>query len=100
MPPPVLPGEEGLPNPTNPFCNAGARVEGGLPFATVAALRRERAAANSKDNPDAYCLPIGLMQLHHHPELRKIIQTPGVVTILYEATRGNSSDFYGWPRTA
>jgi len=43
---------------------------------------------HSKDNPDAHCLPLGLMQLHLHPQPRKIIQTPGVVAILYEAQGG------------
>ena len=43
---------------------------------------------NNKDNPDAHCLPLGLMQLHTHPEPRKIIQTPGVIVILYEANGG------------
>lgn len=41
-----------------------------------------------KDNPDAHCLPLGLMQLHLHPQPRKIIQTPGVIVILYEAQGG------------
>ena len=45
-------------------------------------------AENSKDNPDAHCLPLGLMQLHTHPQPRKIIQTPGVIVILYEAQAG------------
>ena len=30
----------------------------------------------------------GLMQLHEHPQPRKIIQTPGVIVILYEAQAG------------
>ena len=45
-------------------------------------------ADNNKDNPDAHCLPIGLMQLHQHPQPRKIIQTPAVIVILYEAQGG------------
>jgi hypothetical protein len=48
-------------------------------------LRKARAAENAKDNPDAHCLPIGLTQLHLHPQPRKIIQTRDVVVILYEA---------------
>ena len=49
---------------------------------------KERKAENSKYNPDAHCLPLGLMQLHMHPQPRKIIQTPGVIVILYEAQGG------------
>ena len=33
-------------------------------------------------------MPIGLIQLHTHPEPRKIIQTSGLILILYEANAG------------
>jgi len=45
-------------------------------------------ADNSKDNPDAHCLPMGFMQFHTHPQPRKIIQTPDVILIIYEANSG------------
>ena len=48
----------------------------------------ERKAAGSKDNPDAHCLPMGLMQFHEHPQPRKMIQTPDVLVILYEGNAG------------
>jgi hypothetical protein len=51
-------------------------------------LRDKRAAANAKDNPDAHCLPIGLTQMHLHPQPRKIIQTPKLIVMLYEAQAG------------
>jgi hypothetical protein len=71
------------------FFNIGATLKGGLPFRPLAAeVRRRRAADNNKDNPDAHCLPLGLMQLHTHPQPRKIIQTPAVTLILYEAQAG------------
>ena len=57
-----------------------------LPWAVD--LRRERLANNSKDHPDAHCLPLHPVQLHFHPQPRKIIQTPGLVAILYEANGG------------
>jgi hypothetical protein len=61
----------------------------GLPFQPWAEeLRKERTAQGNKDNPDAHCLPIGLMQLHTHPQPRKIIQGPGLILILYEANAG------------
>src|ERR1700722_18060256 len=71
------------------FFDIGSTLKDGLPFQPWAAeLRRQRVAQNNKDNPDARCLPIGLMQLHTHPEPRKIIQTPAVIVILYEANAG------------
>jgi len=71
------------------FFDIGSTLKDGLPFQPWAAeLRKKRVADNNKDNPDAYCLPLGLMQLHTHPEPRKIIQAPGVIVILYEANGG------------
>jgi hypothetical protein len=49
---------------------------------------KKRKADNSKDNPDAHCLPMGFMQFHNHPEPRKIVQTPDMVLIIYEANSG------------
>jgi hypothetical protein len=73
----------------NQFFDIGSTLPNGLPFQPWAAdLRKRRAADNNKDNPDAHCLPLGLMQLHTHPEPRKIIQAPGVIVILYEANGG------------
>ena len=71
------------------FWNLGASFPDGLPFQPWAAeLHRQRVASNSIDNPDAHCLPLGLMQLHTHGQPRKMIQTPGVIVILYEANGG------------
>jgi hypothetical protein len=73
----------------NQFFDIGSTLPDGLPFQPWAAdLRRQRVAANNKDNPDVHCLPLGLMQLHTHPEPRKIIQTPALLLILYEANGG------------
>jgi hypothetical protein len=71
------------------FFDIGSTLKDGLPFQPWAAeLRSQRVAQNNKDNPDAHCLPIGLMQLHTHPEPRKIIQNRGLIVILYEANAG------------
>jgi hypothetical protein len=71
------------------FGNVGAGFPDGLPFQPWAAeLRKKRMSENSKDNPDALCLPMGFMQFHTHPQPRKIIQTPAVTTIIYEANYG------------
>ncbi len=73
----------------SPFWNLGSQFKDGLPFTPWAAeLHRQRVADNSKDNPDAHCLPMGIMQFHNHGEPRKMIQTPQVIVILYEANAG------------
>jgi hypothetical protein len=79
----VLPRGPGL------FFDIGSGVPGGLPFQPpAAALKKQRMADNMKDNPDAHCLPMGNMQLHNHPQPRKIVQTPDVIVILYEGNGG------------
>jgi hypothetical protein len=84
--PPELP--PGTP-PMATFKNVGSGFKEGLPMLPWAAdLLKQRKSENSKDNPDAHCLPLGLMQLHMHPQPRKIIQTPGLIVILYEAQGG------------
>jgi hypothetical protein len=74
---------------TSQFWNIGAGLDGDLPLRPWASeLRNTRIADHSKDNPDAHCLPIGLTQLHNHPQPRKMVQTPSVLLILYEANGG------------
>lgn len=74
---------------TSQFWNLGASFKDGLPFQPWAAeLHRQRVAVNSKDNPDAHCLPLGVMQLHTHGQPRKMIQAPGLIVIIYEANSG------------
>ena len=71
------------------FWNLGASFKDGLPFQPWAAeLHRQRVASNSNDNPDAHCLPLGVMQLHTHGQPRKMVQTPGLIVIIYEANAG------------
>jgi hypothetical protein len=75
--------------PTAAFWDLGTNVPGGLPMTPWAAeLKKKRMAADSKDNPDANCLPMGLTQFHLQPQPRKIVQTPGLIVILYEANYG------------
>ena len=81
---------------TSQFWNIGAGLDGDLPLQPWAyELRNKRIADHSKDNPDAHCLPIGLTQLHNHPQPRKMIQTPSVLLILYEANGRDPSDLHG-----
>lgn len=75
--------------PVATFVNIGANMPGGLPYTPWAAeLRKQRMATNSKDNPDANCLPMGFMQLHTHSQPRKIVQTKDDIVIMYEANAG------------
>jgi hypothetical protein len=84
--PPVSPPGE---PPASTFQNLGAGFKNGLPFRPwAAALMNERRERGSKENPDANCLPMGLMQFHEQPQPRKIIQTPDVIVILYEGNSG------------
>ena len=94
-PPPTAPtaplGGVSTPTPPGPrpFQNLPSLLPGGLPFQPWAAeLRKQRLAENSKDHPDAHCLPLHPVQLHSHPQPRKMIQTPQVIVILYEANAG------------
>lgn len=83
-PPPPPPGP-----PAATFFNIGAGFPNGLPLMPWAYKElKERMDNNSKDNPDAHCLPMGLMQLHEHPQPRKIIQTPNLIVMIYEANSG------------
>ena len=54
----------------------------------AAELKKKRMADNSKDNPDVWCLPIGLMQYHTHPQPRQIVQTKNLTLITYESNYG------------
>ena len=75
--------------PLAAFANIGQNVKDGLPFTPWAAeLRRQRMATNSKDNPDANCLPIGFMQLHTHSQPRKVVQNVNDLVIMYESNYG------------
>jgi hypothetical protein len=72
-----------------PFQDLPSLFPDGLPMQPWAAeLRAKRAGEHSKDHPDARCLPLNPIQLHSHPQPRKIIQRPGLIVMLYEANDG------------
>jgi hypothetical protein len=72
--------------PVAQFFNIGAGFKDSFPMTPWAAqLRTQRKGDGNKDNPDALCLPLGLTQLHMHPQPREIIQTQREIVILYEA---------------
>jgi len=75
--------------PVATFRDVGANMKGGLPLQPWAAdLIKTRRAANQKDNPDALCLPMGLMQFHTHGQPRKIVQAKDVIVMIFEANYG------------
>ncbi len=82
----ALPSSPGDP-PVAQFFNIGAGFKDGLlPFTPWGAqMRAQRKGNDNKDNPDALCLPLGLTQLHMHPQPREIVQTQREIVILYEA---------------
>ena len=85
---PAPPPPPGTP-PVATFGEVGAGFPEGLPFTPWAAeLKKQRMSVQQKDNPDALCLPMGFMQFHTHGQPRKVIQTPGLVAIIYEANYG------------
>jgi hypothetical protein len=80
---------EPVPTLINEFRDIGASMKDGLPLQPWAAeLKKQRMSTNSMDNPDAHCLPLGIMQLHTHVDPRRIVQTPTLVVMLYEANYG------------
>jgi hypothetical protein len=82
------------PDPKSPplatFFELGANFPGGaLPMTPWAAeLKKTRMATDAKDNPDANCMPMGITQFHMQPQPRKIMQTPKLIAIMYEANYG------------
>ena len=81
-PPPRPPGEP----PAAQLQDLGAGFEKGLPYTEWGRKTRDdRKANNSKDNPDANCRPLGLMQLHTHPYEKKIVQGNSAIVIMYNA---------------
>jgi hypothetical protein len=76
-----------LPPSGSIFGNIGDQIPGGAPYQPWAAeLVKKRMADNSKDNPDAHCLPMGVMQMTSHPYPKKIIQTPSELVMIYEGS--------------
>jgi len=67
------------------FLNIGWGIRGGLPYQPWAAeLVRKRTADLRRDDPQALCLPTGLVRMHTTPLYRKMLQAPGLLMILNE----------------
>jgi len=77
--------------PVATFFEAGANMEGGLPYTEWARdIRKKRTDRQARDNPDANCLPMGFLQFHQQPQPRRImnISNPKMILIEYEANNG------------
>jgi hypothetical protein len=90
-------GQRGAPPPAQPadapplatFRDVGSTMKGGLPLTPWGAEElKKRTARNSKDNPEAHCLPMGIVQFHTQGFPRKFVHTPKLLVILYEASSG------------
>jgi hypothetical protein len=90
-----LPGRGQPPAPVTPpdgppvagFRDVAQGIKEGLPLTPYGAdVLKQRVAGNSKDNPEAHCLPMGIVQLHTQGAPRQYIQTPRMLVILYEAS--------------
>lgn len=69
--------------------DAGAAFKDGLPFQPWAAeLQKKRAADGGLNDPDALCLPQGVLQYHIDPQPSKIIQTPRQILYMSESNYG------------
>jgi hypothetical protein len=84
------PGRRLAPRPPDPpiavYREVGQNLPDGLPVTSSGLeLLRQRIAGNSTTNPEARCLPMGLMQLHTQGAPRKFVQTPALLVLLYEA---------------
>ena len=90
-------GRRGAPPPEPPpgtpplatFRDIASTFKDGLPLTPYAKdLLAKRMARSSKDNPEANCLPMGIMQFWTQGFPRKFVQTPKLLVILYEASAG------------
>ena len=87
----AAPATPPLPPPAGPpaanFLDIAQNMTGGLPLTPYGQeLLKTRVAGNSKDNPEAHCLPMGIVQLHTQGAPRRFIQSPRQLVILYEAS--------------
>ena len=79
-------GSEGTGGPPRTVFFDLANALGGRPpyQAWAGALYDKRKDDQSKDNPDARCLPLGPLQMLAHPLPKKILQAPGLLVLLHE----------------
>jgi len=65
--------------------NMSAGIAGGLPFQPWAAQQvKTQIEQHSRDDPHARCMPDTFVRLYGLPHMQKLIQTPGLLVMLYE----------------
>jgi hypothetical protein len=65
--------------------NLGLDTRGGLPYQPrAAALQKQRAADDSRDDPHVRCLPDTVPRMWTLPHLTKAVHTPKLLVLLYE----------------
>ena len=65
--------------------NMSAGIAGGLPFQPWAAQQvKTQIEQHSRDDPHARCMPDTFVRLYGLPHIQKLIQTPGLLVMLYE----------------
>ena len=62
-----------------------------LPIQRAAALAKQREQDMRKDDPYSHCLPPGVPRINSGNRPFKILQTPGLIAILYETGGPNCS---------
>jgi hypothetical protein len=68
-----------------PFFDLATDMKDGLPYQPWAAERvRKNRENNFLDQPDGKCLPLSPTQSDTHNDIRRLIQTPDVVVLLFE----------------
>jgi hypothetical protein len=69
--------------------NIGAGTPGGLPYQPwLAALVKERWAANAKMDPHVRCMPLNFLRAYGMPHLLKFAHHPGLLLVLNEWNAG------------
>lgn len=67
------------------FNDLGADIKDGPPYQSWAAERVKRNIGNNYiDQPDARCLPLSPTQADTHADIRRVVQTPELLLLLFE----------------
>jgi len=70
---------------TGQYAEIGTGMKEPVPYQPWAAeLIKKRIENNHIDQPDGKCLPLSPVQLHTHPSLKRMVQTPEMLVILDE----------------
>jgi hypothetical protein len=78
-------GTAGESNGVNPYFDIGFGLKGGLPLTPSGAeIRKQRIESNYVGDPDGHCLPLSTAHLNFGSDPRKIIQTPGLMVMIFE----------------